>query len=119
MAALGITEYDLGREAHASGQRADEVDKGLLHIDAKVLPHAFGLGFELGQLSPQEGCLGGASQGIEYAGHEHIFQHILSHAIHCGQALHYVGEADMLFQAMQVNNRGAKLTAKPGVELVD
>ena len=32
----------------SSGQPADELDKGLLHIDAEVLPHAFGLGFELG-----------------------------------------------------------------------
>ena len=29
-------------------QRADELDEGLLHIDTEVLPHACGLGFELG-----------------------------------------------------------------------
>ena len=34
-----------------SGQRANELDERLLHIDAEVLSHAFGLGFELGQLS--------------------------------------------------------------------
>jgi len=28
------------------------MDKRLLHIDAEVLLHAFGLGFELGQLRP-------------------------------------------------------------------
>jgi len=28
------------------------MDKRLLHIDAEILPHACGLGFELGQLSP-------------------------------------------------------------------
>ena len=51
-ATLSATGDDLGREAHASGQRADELNKRLLHIDTEVLPHAFGLGFELGQLSP-------------------------------------------------------------------
>ena len=35
-----------------SGQRADELDEGLLHIDAEVLSRAFRLSFELGQLSP-------------------------------------------------------------------
>ncbi len=42
----------LGRAAHASGQRANELNERPLHIDAEVLPHAFGLSFELGQLSP-------------------------------------------------------------------
>ena len=48
MAALGIAGSDLESEAHALGQRADEIDKRLLHIDAEVLPHESGLGFELG-----------------------------------------------------------------------
>ena len=52
MAALGVAGYGLGREAPASGQRADELDKRLLHIDAEVLPHAFGLGFELEAAQP-------------------------------------------------------------------
>jgi len=26
--------------------------QGLLHIDAEVVPHAFGLSFELGELNP-------------------------------------------------------------------
>ena len=34
-----------------SGQRADELDKRLLHIDAEIVSHAFGLSFELGQRS--------------------------------------------------------------------
>jgi hypothetical protein len=49
------------------------MDKRLLHIDAEVLSHAFGLGFELGQLSPEEGCPCGDAQGIEHTGNEHIF----------------------------------------------
>jgi hypothetical protein len=76
-------------------QRADELDERLLHIDAEVLPHAFGRSFKLGQCSPQEGCPFSASQSIKYAGHEHIFQHILAHVIYCSQALHHVGEADI------------------------
>ena len=51
-----------------SGQRADELDQGLLHIDAEVLSHACGLSFELRQRSPQEGGPCGDAQGIAYAG---------------------------------------------------
>jgi hypothetical protein len=50
-ATLSATGDDLGREAHASGQRADELNKRLLHIGTEVVPQAFGLRFELGQLS--------------------------------------------------------------------
>jgi hypothetical protein len=104
---------------YPSGQCADELDKRLLHIDAEILSHACGLGFELGQFSPEEGCPCGDAQSIAHAGNEHIFQNVLPHTIHCGQALHHVGEADVVFQAMQVDNRGARLTAKRGVGLVD
>ena len=37
------------------GQRADELDERLLHIDAEVLPHAFGLSFELRAAQPVGG----------------------------------------------------------------
>ena len=52
MAALSAAGYGLGRAVHASGQPADELNERLLHVDAEVLLHAFGLGFELGQLCP-------------------------------------------------------------------
>ena len=42
---------------YPSGQRADELDKRLLHIDAEVLSHAFRLSFELGEpleIGPEE-----------------------------------------------------------------
>ena len=57
-----------------SGQRADELDERLLHINAEILAHAFGLSFELGQRSACESCPCGASQGVEYAGNEHVFR---------------------------------------------
>ena len=74
MAALSTAGYGLEREASTLGQRANELDERRQHIDTDVLPHAFGLSFELGQLSPYECCPCGDAQGIKYAWHEHVFQ---------------------------------------------
>jgi hypothetical protein len=102
MAARSTAGYGLERAASTLGQRADELDTRRQHSDTDVLPHAFGLSFELGPRSPYECCPCGVLRASSTPG-------MSTSSRHCDQVLHHVGEAHVIFQVMQVTS-GSRLS---------